>query len=136
MNVVVDTSIAAAWYLEESFSAPAREWQQRIMSGNVHAMVPGLHYLEFANVLRTYVRRHEMQRELAEDIYALHQDAPLDLVEPPRGNLLSVAFEYGATVYDAAYIALAQTYDCPLLTAERTTTPWVVKLGKLAVTVG
>lgn len=136
MNVVVDTSIAAAWYLDESFSTPAREWQQRIMSGKVHAMVPGLHYLEFANVLHTYVRRREMRRDLAEDIYALHLDAPLDLVDPPRGNLLSVAFEYGATAYDAAYIALAQTYDCPLLTAERTTTPWVVKLGKLAVTVG
>jgi predicted nucleic acid-binding protein len=136
MNVVVDTSVAVAWYLNEPFSLPARDWQQRILSGKVHALVPTLHYLEFANVLRTYVRRREMERDLAEEIYALHLDAPLDVVEPPRAALLSTALAFDATVYDAAYISLAQTYDCPLVTAERTTTPWVVKLGKLAVTLG
>ena len=30
-------------------------------------------------------------------------------------------------------VALALAYDCPLVTAERTTTPWVVTLGKNAV---
>ena len=136
MNVVIDTSVAVAWYLDEAFSQEARDWQQRILSGRVQAMVPGLHYLEFANVLRTYARRRELARELAEDIYALHVDAPLDIVEPPRASLLAVAVEFDATVYDAAFISLAQTHDCQLVTAERTTTPWVVKLGKLAVTLG
>lgn len=136
MNVVIDTSVAAAWYLEESFSRPAREWHQKILSGQAHALVPTLHYLEFANVLRTYVRRKEMDKDLAEDIYALHLDAPLDAVEPRRATLLSTALAFDATVYDAAFISLAQTYDCPLITAERTTTPWVVKLGALVVTIG
>jgi predicted nucleic acid-binding protein len=136
MNAVIDTSVAVAWYLNESFSQPARDWQQRILAGKVHALVPTLHYLEFANVLRTYVRRHEMERALAEEIFALHLDAPLDAIEPHRASLLSTAFAFDSTVYDAAYISLAQSYDCPLVTAERTTTPWVVKLGKLAVTVG
>ena len=99
-------------------------------------MVPALHYLEFANVLRTYVWRRELARDLAEEIYALHLDAPLDVVDPPRASVLATAFDFGTTVYDAAYIALAQTHDCPLVTAERTTAPWVVKLGKLAVTIG
>jgi predicted nucleic acid-binding protein len=136
MNVVIDTSVAVAWYLNESFSLPARDWQQRILSGQVHAMVPSLHYLEFANVLRTYVRRQEMERELAEDIQALHLDAPLDVVDPPRASTLATAFEFDSSAYDAAFILLAQTYDCPLITAERTTAPWVVKLGKLAITIG
>jgi len=46
--------------------------------------------------------------------------------------LLAAALEYGATVYDARFIALALSLKAPLLTSERTTTPWVVKLGKLA----
>ncbi len=130
MNIVIDTSVAVAWYLEEAFSGPAREWQEEILSGHVHAMVPPLHYLEFANVLRTYIRRRELGAELAADIYALHLDAPLDAVETPRATLLATALDFDTTVYDAAFIALAQTYECPLVTAERATTPWVARLRK------
>ena len=37
MNAVIDTSVAVAWYLNESFSQPAREWQHQILAGKVHA---------------------------------------------------------------------------------------------------
>jgi len=136
MHVVVDTSVAVAWYVQERFSSPAREWQDRILEGEVHAMVPQLHYLEFANVLRTYVRRKELSVQMARDLYSLHLDAPLDVVEAPRAILFDIATQYETTAYDAAFIGLAVTYQCPLLTAERTTTPWVVKLGKQALTLG
>lgn len=133
MNVVLDTSVALSWYLNESSSPVARQWQERVLSGTVHAMVPSLHYQEFANVLRTTVRRGDLDAALAEDIFALHVDAPLDLVEPPRQVLLATALQFDCTVYDGVYIALAETYGCPLLTAERSTTPWVVKLGSKAI---
>jgi predicted nucleic acid-binding protein len=136
VNVVIDTSVAIAWYANEKFSKPAREWQDRLLSGRLHAMVPPLHYVEFANALRAYVLRREMDRRLAEDVYALHLDAPLDAVEPPRAAVLATALEFSATAYDAAFISLAMTCDCPLVTAERSTAPWVVKLGQLAITVG
>ena len=135
MNVVIDTSVAVAWYVDESSSRAAREWQDRLLAGRLHAMVPPLHYLEFANVLRTYVRRREMDRMLADDIYALHLEAPLDAVEPPRAAILAIAFDFDTTTYDAAFIALAEAYECQLVTAERTTTPWVVKLGDRAVAI-
>lgn len=128
--------MTVAWYLNEPFSKGARDWQDRILAGKVHARVPSLHYLEFANVLRTYVQRREMARALAEDIYALHLDAPLDVVEPPRAALLGAALEFGSTTYDAAFIVLAQTYECSLVTAERSTTPWVVRLADRAITLG
>jgi predicted nucleic acid-binding protein len=133
VNVVLDTSVALAWYLNESFSVVARQWQERILSGTVHAMVPSLHYQEFANVLRTSVRRGEIEPALAEDVFALHLDAPLDIVEPPRQALLAAALQFDCTVYDGVYISLAETYDCVLLTAERSTTPWVVRLGARAI---
>jgi predicted nucleic acid-binding protein len=136
MDVVIDTSVAVAWYLPESFSAEARIWQEKILSRAVRGLVPSLHYLEFANVLRTYVRRKQMESALAEDLYALHLDAPLEIVEPSRSELLRAAFEYDATAYDAAYISLAMNMDAVLLTAERTTTSWVVKLGKQARVIG
>jgi predicted nucleic acid-binding protein len=129
-SLVLDTSVAIAWYLPETFRASARAWQSRLLEGRVRLVVPGLHYWEFANVLRTYVMRSELEADLAGQIWALHLEAPLELAEPERAEVLATALEYGATVYDAVYIALVRSLDLPLLTAERTTTPWVVKLGR------
>lgn len=126
---VLDASTALAWYLPEAFSAPARRWQTEMLKRTARFVVPSLHFWEVGNVLRTYVRRRELDRATAEEVFALHLDAPLEVEEPDRATVLTTAFDFEATVYDAAYIALALAYDAPLITAERTTTPWVVKLG-------
>ncbi len=132
MNVfVLDTSVAIAWYLDERFSTTARTWQDRLLSGRIRILVPTLHYWEFANVLRTHVVRGHLDARLATEIQDLHLDAPLDLLEPERRTVLNIALEYGATAYDAVYIALALNHQAPLLTAEKTTTSWVTKLAAL-----
>ncbi len=128
--LVLDTSVAMAWYLPETFSPEARKWRQRLLDGQIELVVPGLHYWEVANVLRTYVARAEIDADLASEIYQLHLEAPLVVQEPDRGDVLSTALRFGSTAYDAVFIALALSSNLPLLTAERTTTPWVVKLGK------
>ena len=128
-TLVLDTSVAAAWYLPETFSREARHWRDRLLAGDVQMLVPSLHYWEMANLLRTYVRRAEIEASMAREVYELHLDAPLEAAEPDRSRVLDVALEYDATAYDAVYIALALLHDAPLLTAERTTTPWVVRLG-------
>lgn len=130
-TLVLDTSVAVAWYLPEAFAASARTWQAGLLDAKVRLVVPSLHYWEFANVLRTYVRRKELTRSVAADIYGLHLDAPLEPAEPDRHEVLETALEFDATVYDAVYIALARRLRAPLLTAERKTTPWVVRLGRL-----
>ena len=135
MRIVLDTSVAVAWYLDEPGYQAARKWQNECLNGHVDVLVPALHYLEFANVLRTYVRRRELTAAQAEAICELHLDAPLAVVEPERGTLLRTALDYETTTYDAAYIQLALASDAVLVTAERATTPWVRKLGKQAVVV-
>lgn len=86
-------------------------------------------------MLRTYVRRHELEAEVAREIFELHLDVGLELAEPERARVLAIALDYDATVYDAVYIALALDHDLPLLTAEKTTTPWVTRLGERIVPV-
>ncbi len=128
-TLVLDTNVAAAWYLPETFSAAARRFQDQLLAGRIRLLVPSLHYWEFANVLRTYVRRGELAAALALEIYDLHLEAPLEIAEPDRASVLETALEYDATAYDAVFIGLARALDVPLLSAERTTTPWVVQLG-------
>ena len=125
-GLVLDTSVVVAWYLPEVFSESARSWQTRLLEGRIRLLVPSLHYWEFCNVLRTYVSRAELEASLATEIYDLHLEAPLEVVEKA---VLEAALKYRATAYDAVFISLSEDLDLPLLTAERTTTPWVVSLG-------
>ena len=128
-TLVLDTSVAVSWYLPEVFTPAARVWQTRLLDARIRFLVPSLHYWEFANVLRTYVRRQDIEEAVAEEIYALHLEAPLKVVDPKRSRILKTALEFGATAYDAVYIALALSQGVSLVTAERPTTPWVVKMG-------
>ena len=134
-SLVLDTSVAAAWYLPETFAVAARAWQARLLDGQVRLIVPSLHYWELANVVRTYVRRAELDAGLAAEIYALHLEAPLEVVEPERADVLKIALELDTTAYDAVFITLSRSLGVPLLTAETKTTPWVAKLGRLVQTV-
>ena len=127
-SYVLDTSVAIAWYLNESFSTAARVWQDRLLGGKIVLITPLLHYWEFANVLRTLVLRSELTERLAREIYQLHLEAPLRTAEPDEKTVLDVALEYGATVYDAVYISLSLSRSIRLITAEKTTAKWVVKL--------
>jgi predicted nucleic acid-binding protein len=131
MNVyVVDTSVTLAWYLPEGFAPAARAWQERLLGGKVRLLVPSLHYWEFANALRTLAAREEIDEGSAHAILDLHLDAPLEIADPDRREVLKIAFEFGATAYDAVFIALALAHDVRLVTAERSTTRWVTKLGR------
>jgi predicted nucleic acid-binding protein len=133
---VLDTSVAVAWYLPETFTVEARRWQARLLAGDDRFVVPRLHYWEMANVLRTSVLRGRLSAPLAQDIWELHLDAPLEVVEPQTAGLLARALELGATSYDAVFVELALSLDLQLLTAERVSRPWVAGLGARAVVLG
>ena len=70
-----------------------------------------------------------MTEKLALEIYELHLEAPLQRADPDERIVLETALEYGSTAYDAVYISLCIARDVPLITAEKTTTGWVAKIG-------
>ena len=134
-SYVLDTSVAIAWYLPEVFSDTARTWQSKLIDGEVTFHVPTLHYWEMANVLRSHVRRGQLKLKLANDIWDVHLDAALQTTDPAVDQVLATAFDYDATAFDAVYIALAIQLDLRLLTAERSSTEWVRKLGKRTLSI-
>jgi len=110
---VVDCSVLAALLWAEPAAKLARE---RIRHKALHAPVLLTH--ELANVARSKCRAgvplaavREGLTAFAEQNIALHDDAP--------DALFDLAVRLGLTAYDAAYVALAQALQAPLLTFDK-----------------
>jgi predicted nucleic acid-binding protein len=132
---VIDTSVLLAWYLPEAQSRAAREWRKKLLEGSVKLIVPSFHYWEFGNVLRTYILRKEIPEDLAREIFDLHLEAPLEIRDPDKTAVFDTALTYGASMYDAVFITLSLSLDFPFITAEKSTTPWVIKMADKVIPV-
>jgi predicted nucleic acid-binding protein len=80
---------------------------------------PHLLDVEVAQVLRRYVRSAAISAERGAE--ALSDLADFPLTRYPHFVLLSRIWQLrqGLTAYDAAYVALAETLDAPLVTRDR-----------------
>jgi predicted nucleic acid-binding protein len=116
---VIDSSVAAKWFLtHESGSAAAAELLEGHRAGSLALIAPALLPLEVVNAL---LRRGAGLDDLQAAATSLESAdlllAPLDawlLQEATR-----VASEDSVALYDALFIALAESLDAPLITADR-----------------
>ena len=119
---MVDASVAFKWLIpdaaEEDVSA-AKALLVDHMEGRVAIAVPALFYYEVANIL-LFGRSRPPIEEAAEalrDLYSI----PLVVAVPAPDTAdaaLRLAADHGLSYYDASYVALAETLDCTLLTAD------------------
>ncbi len=121
MDSVIDASVAIKLFLVEPLSDRADALFATLAgSSPARFYVPGLLYLECANILWKYVRRYSYPAESARRDIAGLLALPLQAV--PTADLvqeaLDIALRYGATAYDATYVALAQRLSLPLVTAD------------------
>jgi predicted nucleic acid-binding protein len=116
MSLVVDASIALAWCFQDETSDLAEgALDELAISGGV---VPGLWRLEVANALKIAVRRSRMT--LAQRNQALADLADLAIAVDVETDTrawsatLALADRFNLTLYDAAYLELAQRRNLPL----------------------
>ncbi|MDR2243995.1 MAG: type II toxin-antitoxin system VapC family toxin [Burkholderiales bacterium] len=120
MTFVVDSSVAVAWcFAEERTPATAALLDRVTISG---ATAPSLWPLEVLNALLVaekrkrvdFARRHELIKEL--------QSLPITLdtetAAQAWGATNRLAGQHRLTIYDAAYLELAQRLDLPLATLD------------------
>jgi predicted nucleic acid-binding protein len=114
--IVVDAS-AALEVLLRTPAAPAVEDRLFASGETLHA--PHLTDLEVAQVLRRYAAAGATTPERGHVALADFADFPINRY--PHAVLLSRIWELrgGLTAYDAAYVALAEALDAPLLTRDR-----------------
>ncbi len=98
-------------------AAPAVSRRISAAGGTLHA--PHLLDIEIAQVLRRYVRSGQISPERGAE--AIEDLADFPIRRYPHAVLLPRIWElwHNVTAYDAAYLALAEAMDAPLLTRDK-----------------
>ena len=121
MNLVIDASLTMAWYFEDESTPTTDALLDRVAASG--AVVPGLWRLEVANAFQMAVRR--------ERIDAVYRDASLaelgympitidtDTNSYAWSTTLRLAERFALTLYDAAYLEVAQRRSLPLATLDK-----------------
>jgi len=114
--IVVDASALVDALLSIRNAAPV---VNRLLGSGDTLHAPHLIDLEVAQVLRRYARTRQVPVERCQA--ALDNLGVLNLVRYPHDILLSRIWELrdALTAYDAAYVALAEALDAPLLTRDQ-----------------
>jgi predicted nucleic acid-binding protein len=122
MDWVIDSSIALAWALPDKTSKEAERFLSRISMRSI-LWVPALWWYEMANALLMAHRRKrltEAERIRLTELYRklpIRTDMMLDSDIMWRFQTLGI--EYHLSVYDAAYLELAQRRGLGLATVDR-----------------
>jgi len=121
MSVVLDSSITVAWYFADERTAAADAVLSQVTESG--AVVPSLWRLEVANALQMSVRRKRID--------AAYRDASLEALRALAitiddetnaqawSTTLRLSDSYRLTLYDAAYLELAQRRGLPLATLDQ-----------------
>ena len=116
-TLVVDASIGVKWVVDEPDSDDA----VALIAGR-RLIVPGLFWVEAANVLAMKAKRREMSRAAVSDAWRDLSNARLETLHMSPVTIspaLSIAQDIQHTVYDCAYLAVALEAGCPVVTADR-----------------
>lgn len=125
--IVADTNVIAYFWLPGEFTAQAEAALQR----DADWIVPYLWRSEFRNVLATYVRAKRLAANDAHTIYMNAEDMLRGREYAVTGRTaLDLAFASKMSAYDCEYIALADEYNCKLVTSDR---KLVQAFSKLAI---
>lgn len=121
MSLVLDSSVTLAWlYSDEVTPATQKVFDTILVE---RAWVPSLWRLEVANSLQMGVRRGRITAEFRDasladlSLLAIAVDPETDTFA--WSATLRLAERYELTLYDAAYLELAQRLTVPLATLDR-----------------
>ena len=117
---VLDASVAFKWFTtrQEPDNEKALALRDRHVAGKCRLIVPEFFFLEVLNVIRFHTPATEEDAFRALGVLErLHLEFELiswDLLRKTN----AISWSYGAAVYDACYVALAEMKGFPLVTAD------------------
>lgn len=121
MTLVIDASVTLAWYFEDEAAPSVDAVLDRVVKSG--ATVPSLWRLEVANAFQSAIRRKRIASSYRDEaLAALAQLAIVVDMETEAyawSTTLRLAERHGLTLYDAAYLELAQRRSLPLATLDK-----------------
>lgn len=130
---VVDASVVLTWLLKEPIPAAARRILDEHVSGMHPLVAPELLQYEVANVLARGAGLPPRAALIGHERFQALEIGTLALGDAEYRRALDLALDHTLTVYDASYLALAQTLGVPLATADRKLAQRVSGLGVVEV---
>ena len=131
MSLVLDASLALAWYFQDEASPATDRVLDRVVETG--ALVPSLWRLEIANGLQVAVRRGRISAAYRDaslsDLMQMQIVTDLETDAHAWSATLRLAEKHELTLYDAAYLELAQRRRLPLATLDRALGRSAEKLG-------
>lgn len=117
-NVVFDASALVRALVD--LDRAARQWLERIAKHEVVPVWPAHLYAEVANSLVRLARADMIDARRAGRVFGRVRRIPAN-VGPAEAleQAMAVALDRQLTVYDAAYVVLAEALGAPLVTADR-----------------
>lgn len=114
-EVVVDASVVVKWYIPEAHHGPARALRDDYLEGIHDLVAPSLLPFEVVNALK-YSGHYDGDR-LVEAADTLPEYGIELIPFQSAGDVATVATRLDIPVYDASYVALAESTDSILYTA-------------------
>jgi predicted nucleic acid-binding protein len=119
-TMVVDCSIAMTWAFRDEMTEATTALAQRLTTEVM--LVPGVWFLEIANVLALAERKGrftlQQTQDFVVDLAKLQTEVDSRCMEYPFDQLLPLCRTHQLTSYDAAYLELALRRKLPLATLD------------------
>lgn len=123
MTVVVDSSLAGAWILQDEHSKQAEELLAVIVEGREDLAVPDLWSYEMLNLLISAGRRGRLRKSQLQDALSLLQAIPCVFYDHQstltRERTAKLSLRFSLSAYAAAYLELADRLQCALKSSDR-----------------
>ena len=121
MSLVIDSSITLAWFFEDERTERADVVMRQV--AKTGAVVPSLWRLEIANALQSALRRKRINAAFRDASIADLRSFPIAVDSETDhhawGTSLTLAERCQLTLYDAAYLELAQRLRLPLASLDQ-----------------
>jgi predicted nucleic acid-binding protein len=121
-KLVVDSSVAIKWFVDEDDSDQAHMLLDRIAAGDYTLIVPELIYAEVGNIIWKKVMRGALTPSDGNIIANIFFEADIGLEVVPTIPLFleasNLAISYKQSMYDSIYLALSIREQCSVVTAD------------------
>ena len=140
-SVVVDASVAFKWIVEEEYSEEAWLFLVKWRNEQTQVIAPTWFLFEISNILYQRVRQGHLTLDAATGMLSELQAAGIELIgydDSLHVRALELAYRFNLrATYDAHYLALAESMDCEMWTADerlwnsvKTALGWVHWIGE------